>query len=365
VQVKLSVRSGGAQLSVSQDAVAFPGGTESSKSLLFRNSGTAPLTITSMRIVALTDPPTDASGNPISEFSVVEDELPSPFQIEANGTQEVRIQYSPIDDIADEAQLVIASNSTLGTKQVYLTSGTLTSEIVVQPTPIIFGASSTDEPSTQEFSINNAGLKLLSIQGITLSPPDQGFTLLDSAGEEIDVSDPNTPRPIVDIAGGGGKRFSIRYTPTGGNDTDGVMTIKTNADNVQESGGLVSIPLLLSGAEVADLEIDKLSLDFSDVGAGESGTESVVLTNQGGQPLEITRIALSDATDTDALVTDEQFQIVSGAGTATLAAGETRTVEIQFSRGADDRYRRVGALIVESNAQNGRDIVYMFSNPDL
>lgn len=366
VNVRLSVRSGDAQLSVSQDAVAFPAGTESTKSLLFRNSGTSQLTITSLRIVPLTAPPTDASGNEVSEFSVLEGELPDPFQIPAGGSAEVRLRYAPLDDIADEAQLVITSNSAQGaTKEVFLTSGTLTSELVVQPNPLIFGESAPSEPATQEFSVSNAGLKLLSIQGMTITPENQGFSLLDNTGSVIDISDANNPRPIIDLAGGAARTFTIQYEPTGGNDTDGVLTIRTNADNFAAVGGLVSIPLTLSGANIADLEIDRLSIDFSSVGAGENNTEAIVLTNPGGQPLDITRISLSNDMDADVVPSDSAFEIVSGGGPMTLAGGAMHTVEVRFSRAADDRNARVGALIIDSSASNGRDVVYFRSNPPL
>ena len=133
VIVRLSVRSGNPQLVISSDSIAFPAGSESTKGLLFRNTGSTELAIGSLRIVPLTDVPVDEAGNPVAEFSVLENELPEPFTIAPNGSQEVRIRYSPQDDGSDEAQFVVTSNSNAGSTQtVFLTSGSLSSEIVAQ-----------------------------------------------------------------------------------------------------------------------------------------------------------------------------------------------------------------------------------------
>ena len=95
---------------------------------------------------------------------------------------------------------------------------------------------------------------------MTITPENQGFSLLDDTGSVVDISDANNPRPIIDLAGGAARTFTIRYEPTGGNDTDGVLTIRTNADNFANAGGLVSVPLTLSGAI---LPISKLTDSLS------------------------------------------------------------------------------------------------------
>ena len=69
--------------------------------------------------------------------------------------------------------------------------------------------------------------------------------------------------------------------------------------------------------------------------------------------------------DADVIPSDSSFEIVSGDGPMTLEGGAMHTVEIRFSRAADDRNARVGALVIDSSASNGRDIVYFRSNPPL
>jgi hypothetical protein len=367
VTARLSVRAGSAQLSISKDAVSFPAGSgESTESLLFRNSGTSKLVISSWRVVPLTELATDASGSPVSEFRVLDSELPEPFEIGPNNSVEVRIRYTPIDEGRDEAQLVVTSNSALSaTNSVFLTSGSLSSELVAQPNPVIFAEAAPNQPSTKLISLRNAGLKLLSIQGITITPENQGFKLLDDTGREVDITDPMNPRPIIDIPGGSARNLSVVYEPTGGEDVDGTMVIRTTADNVQATGGSFIVPLRLSGADVADLEIDKLTVNFSTVAAGESSTSDVTLTNPGGQPLEISRIGMSTDMDEGLIPSDMEFSVTAGGGAITLAAGASHTVTVGFTRGAEDRNRRVGALVIESNASTGRDVVYITSNPPL
>ena len=366
VRAVMSVREGAAQLSISKDAVSFPAAVESTETLLFRNSGTSKLVITNWRIQPLTELPTDATGTPVSEFRVLDEELPEPFEIGANNSLEVRVRYSPIDDGQDEAQLIITSNSSLSaTASVFLTSGDLKSEIVVQPNPVIFDDAAPTQPSTKRIALRNAGLKLMSVQGITITPANQGFKLLDENGREIDISDPSNPRPIIDIPGGSARNLSVVYEPTGGADIDGTMVIRTTADNVQTDGGQYVVPLRLSAAEIADLEIDKLQLDFSNVAAGQSLSQEVILTNPGGQPLEITRISMSTDMDDGLFASDADFSVANGGGALTLAPGESHTVSIAFTRAVEDRNRRLGALVIESNADTGRDVVYMTSNPPL
>ena len=365
VRAVMSVREGAAQLSISKDAIAFPAAVESTETLLFRNSGTSKLVITSWRIVPLTELPTDGTGNPVSEFRVLDEELPEPFEISANNSIEVRVRYSPIDEGQDEAQLVITSNSSLSaTSSVFLTSGSLKSEIVAQPNPVIFDEAVPTQPSTKRVALRNAGLKLLSVS-ITITPENQGFKLLDENGREIDISDPSNPRPIIDIPGGSVRNLSVSYEPTGGQDIDGTMVVRTTADNVAADGGQYVIPLRLSGAEVSDLEIDKLALDFSNVASGQSLSQDVILTNPGGQPLDISRISLSTDMDENLFASDAEFIVSAGGGPLTLAPGASHTVSISFTRNEGDRNRRVGALVIDSSASTGRDVVYLTSNPPL
>ena len=69
--------------------------------------------------------------------------------------------------------------------------------------------------------------------------------------------------------------------------------------------------------------------------------------------------------DEGLLPSDAEFSVTSGGGGLTLEAGASHTVSITFNRGAEDRNRRVGMLVIESDAANGRDVVYLTSNPPL
>ena len=49
-----------------------------------------------MRIVPLIEVPLDAAGNPVSEFRVLEDELPEPFDIDARQSVEEFVTHQPM-----------------------------------------------------------------------------------------------------------------------------------------------------------------------------------------------------------------------------------------------------------------------------
>ena len=74
-----------------------------------------------------------------------------------------------------------------------------------------------------------------------------------------------------------------------------------------------------------DIVISPSELNFGDVVVGSDSTRSITVSNNGSADLSVTSASLTGSND---------FTLISGGGSFTLASGETRNVEVRFSPGS-------------------------------
>ena len=360
VRIALDVVAASPRINVSPSTVVFQPpceGTTCLAPLSLINQGSGDLTIKSFTVRRLNPAPRDPMTNdPIEEFILDPSLLlpEAPFTIEPSRSESFDVQYRPADEGVDSAELIIESDDPQTPEFViFMTSGEASSELVVQPNPIILNLMQGAGQTSTQINFANTGLKKLFV--------DKAF--LEQTGDEFEL-----PNCINDAAGcyinfqllpADSRAVELIYTPRSGMPDDATLVVQTDADNVE---GDLRIPILASGANVAALSFDPISINLSNVAPGSSGAETVTLTNTGGLPLEISRIGLSGEGDGDPL-TDAEFSITSGGETLTLAPSATHEVEVTLTRGAEDTNLRIGSIIIVSNAATSPDRVYITSTP--
>ena len=360
VRIALDVVAASPRINVSPSTVVFTppcSGSSCVAPLSLINQGSGDLTVKSFQIRRLNPAPRDPMTNdPIEEF-VLDPSLllpETPFTIQASRSESFDIQYVPFDEGVDSAELIVESDDPQTPEfVVFMTSGEASSELVVQPNPVILNLTEGAGQTSTQINFANSGLKKLFVDKAFLEQENEDFELPgcinDDAGCYISFQLlPGDARPV-----------ELVYTPTSAAPGEVTLVVQTDADNIE---GNLRIPILASGANVAALSFDPIAVNLSTVAAGGTGTATVTLTNSGGLPLEIGRIGLSTEADGPP-VTDAEFSLSRGAQPVTLMAGASHEVEISLTRGAEDNNLRVGSLIIESNARTSPDRIYISSVP--
>ncbi len=350
VQVELNVVAASPRITASPTTISFPGGVNGRDFLTVRNSGTGPLTVDDYRLRRLNDPPVDPQTmEPLTEF-VIDPDQELPWVLEEMQAVQVVISYEPQDEGADNAELVLFSNDPQSPQlEVFLTSNPVTSTLVVQPNPVIFGAPMGPNPIVRQMSFTNTGLKTLFVNDLSIEQDVDAFSFDGQASFQI--------------VPGQSRQLTVSFRPQSADGSDATLVVTTDADNLAGAGGRLVVPLLRSNAEVAALEISPLTVEMDRVAAGASEDATITLSNPGGLPLEISRIGMTTGDDAPLLASDPEFTVTGGGGSTTLDPGGEHTVTVRFARGADDNNLHIGTLIVESDSPTSPDVVRFTSRP--
>ncbi len=331
--------------------ISFPidGGSEFG---VIRNSGSGLLNVADFRVEYITPQPVDPmTQQVIDEFRVRADSS-LPWNVNNQQAQTFSVTYTPADDTADIAEIVFVSeNATTPEYRVRLTSEAVTSVLDVQPNPAIFGVPVLAERDKRVvMSISNRGLKSLNIESILIDQPNDEYRI-----EDGPVS--------FQLQAGQSQELLLVYRPGSMEGSDASLLITSDADQGADDQRLTVVPLLRSGEALpALLDVEPPVVTLNDVAFGSTGSQVITLSNPGAQPLTISRLSLSTAEDA-VPASDAEFTLTRGAGPTTIEAGASHEVEVQLSRGAEDRNARFAALIIESNATPNTTSVYITSSP--
>ncbi len=350
--VTLGVVATAPRIDVNPRTVAFESPSQmASAPVQVFNRGTGLLVVSRFELLLQTPPYIDpATQQPVAEIKV--EPRGEWSEIQANRSQEYLITYDPQDQEADHATLRIISNDpNTPSFDVTITSEPVSSNLVVQPNPVQFPEVGAGSQGQKSISLTNSGLKDLDIIDMRI----------EQASEEYSLGD---QQRSFQLRGGASREVTITYQPRSAEGSNAELVIQTqNADNVPSNE--LRVQLVSSGTQVAALQLDRLQIDFSAVGFGDMATEQITLTNPGTAPLDITRLEMS--TDADVangiLPSDPEFTLSAGGGATTIAPGASHTVMVTFARGAEDRARHIGAVVIESNANSSPDSVNLVANP--
>jgi Abnormal spindle-like microcephaly-assoc'd, ASPM-SPD-2-Hydin/PQQ-like domain len=247
----------------------------------------------------------DSLSSSNTEFSLGTPGAPLPTTLNAGGTLTVPVTFSPTDPGTRAATLTVVTDH--GSAQFGMSgTGRLpTAHLLASRTLLDFGGLPIGEQATQGVTFTNDGAQVLTVQS--------------SAGPSAPFVAASLPSPGTQLAPGASVTVNVQFSPT----ATGTFT-----DNLQVNAGAAgSVTVAISGSSATPgvLKLSKMSINFGNVGIGNSATATFTLHNSGGSTLSIEKSkppALGPFTATSTL--DE--------GTS-LTAGETLTESVRFTPG--------------------------------
>ena len=341
--------------------VVFLPATPGQQALLIKNTGSGVLEVAEPTLRYLTEQPRDPNtGEVVSELFIdYDNELP--WSIAEGGSENVLLRYDPKDDLPDTAELVFASNDIENPSFVVrVTTGRVFGTLNVTPNPVIAPIAPGELEVSVPLTFTNTGTRQISVFEMTVQQDGEDYSLKPEIGS------------FALSAGRSNESFQIKYKPTTGTGSDAVLLISTDADNAakapgasQQDPGVIEVPLVRDAAALPGvLTLDPTAIDFSDVALGAERAANIIVRNGGGQPIEVTGIAMAGEGNAAGLpASDPEFTVVDGGGATSIAPGDTHTVRVRFARGAMDRNDHFGALLIESGLQGSPHVVYFTSSP--
>jgi len=168
-------------------------------------------------------------------------------------------------------------------------------------------------------------------------------------------SPPATCREQITIVRGDAHEIAVTYNAQSNSDGDAILRLTSN--DPDEADRVIDVPLRVSG-EVAFLDLEPAVLTWAHPALGNPETKTVTLTNQGTLPLNCSGIAKSNFSPTsgEALFVAE---LVDVDFPLTLAPGADKTLEITFTRPADESVDQAykGDLVIAHDGQGGESIL--------
>ena len=193
-------------------------------------------------------------------------------------------------------------------------------------TSVSFGSIAVGNTATQSLTVTNTGLGAVTISGATLT--GAGFTVVGG-------------NPSGTIGVGQSSTIQIQFAPTSGGAITGSLTILSDASNSP-----LAIAIAGTGTQTG-LTIAPSALTFGNVVVGQSGTQTVKLTNSGTSSLTINL----------ATVAGTGFGISGLSLPTTLNAGQSLSFSAQFAPTAAGA--ETGSITFTDNAPGSPQVLSM------
>ena len=193
--------------------------------------------------------------------------------------------------------------------------------LTATPASVSFGTVAVGTKNTQTVQVRNG-----STQSVTINNAAVG-------GNGLSVSGLTTP---LTLASGATHSFTVAFLPIVSGSITGSVLLKNSSGTV-----LASIAVSGSGGTpTRTLQMSASSLNFGNETVGQSNTLGVTLTNTGNSSLTVSQVTASGS----------GFSVLSGVSGATLAAGQTAVLKVDFAPKAAGSV--TGTVTVTSNASN-------------
>jgi len=269
----------------------------------------AELTVTNTGDGSLTVDPVTVGGQDAGAFSV-QTGLLGPGMgsvvLSAGQSTTIRVTFAPSAPAQHRGSLAVETSA--GEQSVSLRGQGIEPTADIDPETVDFGQQTIGASVTQTVTLT-AGATAVEVDSLTIAGP---------AASEFDLGE--TPETIP---AGGTASVDVTYSP----DVTGSHSATLELTDVT---GAVDLSAALDGAAVTgppSLQVDPTSVRFENTTVGDTVTETVTLTNDGGSTLTLTRAELgaSGAFELSA------GEIPPGEDAVTLAPGNSRTVTVEFS----------------------------------
>lgn len=313
-------------VSLSPTSLTFSGQmvntSSSARSVTLTNSGTGPLTVTSISV----------TGTNASDFSQTNTCPSGSSTLAAGSTCSISVTFKPGATGSRSASISIADNAG-GSPQTVPLSGTGTAPAVsLSPTSLTFLSQSVGTSSpTQSVTVTNTGTAPLTITAIGFSGTNTG-----------DFSQTNTcPLSPSTLAVNGTCTVTVTFKPTLSGTRTASLAVTDNAVNSPQT-----VPLTGTGT-LAAVTLSSTSISFGTTNVGTSAnSKSVTLTNSGTASLTITSIGMTGLNPGDFSQTNN-----CPLSPSTLAAKAKCTITITFKPTA--KGSRSATLSIADSASGG------------
>jgi hypothetical protein len=282
------------------------GTTSATQSATLRNSGTAPLTITSIGL----------GGTNAADFAQTNDCPAAPAQLAVNATCTLGVAFSPTVSGARNASVSIADDAAGSPQSIALSgTGAQPGPAVTLTSSLAFGSQRVGTTSSaQQATLTNTGTAPLTISSIDLT----GASAADYAQTGTCSTAPST------LAAGSACTISVTFTPSAPGSRTAGLSVSDDA-----SGSPHVVSLSGTGTQPA-VTLTPASLTFGGQTVGtSSAAQSVTVRNSGTAPLSIGSILVGGANAGDFAQTNTCPTVPS-----LLAANATCTISVTFAPSA-------------------------------
>ena len=282
--------------------------TSASQQITLRNTGTAPLLISSIML-------TGANHGDFAQTNTCGS------QVAASSSCLIAVNFTPTAVGTRTAAVTITDNAADSPESVALTGNAVAPIALLSGATASFGSVPLGSSSPSQFLVlDNTGTATLTISGISIAGTNPGdFTETNSCGSSV-------------AAGSGSCEIFLTFTPLAGGARTATLTIVDNAAGSPHTATLSGTGLPPVAA------ISSASISFPNQFVGTSGLpQSVTLSNTGAGLLTITSITSSSP----------DFAPLNACG-ASLAAGSSCSIGIFFDPSAAGP--RTGTLTINDNS---------------
>lgn len=286
-------------------------GTGTSQSLVFTNTGTGSVTVSSVT--------SSGTGFSVSGF-------PGSLTLAAGQSFSVSAGFAPASTGSVSGSITVVSTATNSPTVVSLTGtgvSPVTYQLSLSTGGLGFGNQVVGTTSALPLTLTNTGTGSVTVSQVSAS--GTGFGIAGFSGP-------------VTLAPGQNTSMSVTFTPPNVNNFAGSVTVVSTATNSP-----ASFPLSGNGvASSVQLSANPTAVNFGNVSisGGASQTQTVTLTNSGNSSVSISQIAASGT----------GFSLSAIALPVTLAAGQSTSFSVTFTPAVSGSV--TGSIAVTSNATN-------------
>jgi hypothetical protein len=291
-------------LAVTPAAVAFGNvraGRTSSQDVTLTNTGTAPLTVSTLTF----------SGDDAASFS--RSTVALPLTLAPGASQAVSVTFSPSRVGNASASLAVMSNDPSRANVVVpLTGRGVSPSVALMPGSLEFGGQLVGRASSERTAeLKNTGTSPLTVNTLAFAGPNAAsFSLV------------NAPATPFTLAPGEARTLLVKLTPSAIADQEAVLNVSTDDPTAPQAqvrlGGVGLSTVLAVSPTHLDFGVNKLPVV-------DSATKTLTLINLSGDPLVLNDAVLSGANASDFL-----FTPVAG----TLQPGRSTTVRVNYRTAA-------------------------------
>ena len=289
-------------------------GSASTQTVQLKNSSSSPITVSAVSITG--------AGLSLSAVSL-------PLTLSAGASANLSAIFKPAAAGNASGALTIKSNASDASDAIgwsgtgtAATSTSTSSTLTATPPSVVFGNVPTGTATTQTIKIANSGSSSVTVSSVTAS------------GAGITVSGISTP---LTLAAGSSANLTASLKPASAGGASGAIKVISNA--TADSSLQISWSATAESSSVT-LIANPTQLSFGNVTIGTTHTLQATFHNTGN----------TDATISSISVTGKGFGLVGSGSSATLAPGQTLTLNVSFDPATAGSGS--GALTVVSNASS-------------